>query len=276
MRPLASVEAAVRIVEDEWYRISTSDVVPDAPDRTMRSFGTFDFFGGDLFIDTGTTTRDLDIAVEEWGAEPPLRISNGGGFAKVAEISVPFEAARLRLLKANGFQALTLNLEGGVGDYRLRLYARYLDVRHQRHLLRIWPAPPAREWTYQLDDDAQPVQRPDRTGTETLQVTMTAEQANIARREVEQMAIMETQSGDIDDIVEDCHQISDAIEALAVPAGEVAIALTTRQWKVVLAVLDQRGTDVGEPNWARRIRHAHEVIDVQIGDRLPPGRVLGL
>ncbi|TDD21192.1 hypothetical protein E1287_40810 [Actinomadura sp. KC06] len=276
MGPLARVEAAMQIIDDAWYRISTSEVVPDAPDRTMRSFGTFDFFEGDVFVDTGTTTRDVEIAVEEWDAEPPLLISDGGGFAEVVEISVPFEVARLRVLEASGSQALALEFEGGEGCYRLRLYARYLDPRRQRHLLRLWPAPAAREWIYQLDDDAQPVERPDRSGTETFAVTMTAGQATVVRREVDQMAIMETQTGDIDDIVEDCLQISAAIESRAAPAGEAAVALTVRQWKVALAVLDQRALDVGDPDWAREIRRVHDVIDAQIGERLPPGRVLGL
>ena len=42
MRPLGTADATVRIREDDWYRISTSGTVPDAPDRTMRSYGTLD------------------------------------------------------------------------------------------------------------------------------------------------------------------------------------------------------------------------------------------
>jgi hypothetical protein len=147
VHPLATADATVHVTEDEWYRISTSDTVPGAPDRTMRSYGTLDLFEGDVFVGTGTTTRDIDIAVEEWGSEPPLRINDSGGFAEVVEMSVPIEAARLRVLEANGSPALALDLEGGTGAYRLRLYSKYLDIRRKRHLLRLWPAPAAPEWT---------------------------------------------------------------------------------------------------------------------------------
>ncbi|RFS82206.1 hypothetical protein D0T12_28640 [Actinomadura spongiicola] len=167
-------------------------------------------------------------------------------------------------------------MTGGAGDYQLRLYARYLNVRHQRHLLRLWPSPKAPMWTYQLDDEAQPIERPDRTGTETLQVTMTADQLDTLRLEVEQMALLETWSGDIDDIVEDCRQITDATEPLTATSDDVTVALTVRQWKVVLAVLEQRGPEVPKQDRARCIRQTHKVIDTQIRHRLPPGRVLGI
>jgi hypothetical protein len=276
VRPLARADATVQITEKEWYRISTSDTVPDAPDRTMRSYGTFDLFEGDVFVDTGTTARDVDITVEEWGIEPPLRITDSGGFAEVVEISVPFQAAGLRVLEANGSELLALDLEGGTGIYRLRLYSRYLDIRRQRHLLRLWPAPTAREWIYQLDDDAQPVERPDRTSTETFEVMMTAGQANIIRIEAQEMSIIEAQAGDIDDIVEDCLQIRDAIEYRAAPAGKVSVALTARQWKVALAVLEHRSSLASDLVEAGTMRHTGNVVLTQVGDRLPPGRVYGL
>ncbi|MFD0540841.1 hypothetical protein ACFQY7_50535 [Actinomadura luteofluorescens] len=53
-------------------------------------------------------------------------------------------------------------------------------------------------------------------------------------------------------------------------------ALTVRQWKVALAVLDHRAEVVGEPDWAERLRRVHETIVAQVGNRLPPGRVYGL
>lgn len=276
MHPLATADATVHIREDEWYRISTSDAVPGAPDRTMRSYGTLDLFEGDVFVGTGTTARDIDIAVEEWGVEPPLRITTSGGFAEVVEISVPFEAPRLRLLEANGSQALAMDLEDGAGAYRLRLYSQYLDIRHKRHLLRLWPAPTEREWTYQLDDDAQPVDRPGRTATETFEVTMTADQASTVRTEVQEMAVMEIQSGDIDDIVEDCQQIRDVIDSHAVSAGEVTVALTARQWKVALAVLEHHSDLASDPARADAMRRIRDVIISQVGRRLPPGRVYGV
>ncbi|RKS79687.1 hypothetical protein BZB76_1162 [Actinomadura pelletieri DSM 43383] len=275
MSPLDRAEAAVQVSEDGWYRVSTGDLVPDAPDWTMRNFGTFNFSEGDLFIGTGTTTHVVDIAVELWSEPPPLRLSGGGGWAEVAEVSVPFMVARLRILDAEGSQALALDFDGGADDYRLRLYARYLDVQRQRHLLLLWPSPKAPRWTYQLDDDAQPIERPDRTGTETLQATMSADQLDTLRLEVEQMALLQTWAGDIDDIVEDCRQITGATEPLTATSDDVTVALTVRQWKVVLAVLEQRGPEVPEQDRARCIRQTHEVIDTQIGDRLPPGRVLG-
>jgi hypothetical protein len=275
VRPLATADASVHITEDEWYRISTRDTIPDAPDRTRRSHGTLDLFEGDVFVSTGTTARDIDIAVEEWGIEPPLRIDDSGGFAQVVEISVRFEAARLRVLEANGSPALAVELQGGTGAYRLRLHSRYLDIRRQQHLLRLWPAPTAREWIYRLDDDAQPVERPDRTATEIIDVTMTADQANIVRAEVQEMAVMEVQSGDIDDIVEDCHQIRDIIDSHAVSTGELSVALTARQWKVALAVLEHHSELASEPAEADTMRRIRDVIVSQVG-HLPPGRVYGL
>jgi hypothetical protein len=276
VHPLATADATVHVTEDEWYRISTSDTVPGAPDRTMRSYGTLDLFEGDVFVGTGSTTRDIDIAVEEWGSEPPLRINDSGGFAEVVEMSVPIEAARLRVLEANGSPALALDLEGGTGAYRLRLYSKYLDIRRKRHLLRLWPAPAAPEWTYQLDDDSQPVERPDRAATETFEVTMTADQASVVRTEVQEMAVMEIQSGDIDDIVEDCQQIRDIIDSYAVSAGEVTVALTARQWKVALAVLEHNSNLASDPARADAMRRIQEVIVSQAGHRLPPGRVYGV
>jgi hypothetical protein len=276
MRPLATGDATLHIGEDEWYRISTSDTVPLAPDRTMRSYGTLDQFEGDVFVSTGTTASDIDITVEEWGIEPPLRINDSGRFAEVVEISVPFEAARLRVLAANGSQALALDLEGGTGAYRLRLYSQYLDIRRQRHLLRLWPAPAAQVWIYQLDNDAQPVDRPDRTATETFEVTMTADQAYIVRTEAQEMAVMEIQSGDIDDIAQDCEQIRDAIDSDAVSAGEVSVALTARQWKVALAVLEHQSDLASDPADAHAMRHIRDMIVSQVGRLLPPGRVYGL
>jgi hypothetical protein len=276
VRPLARADATVRIREDEWYRISTGDTVPGAPDRTMRSYGTLDLFEGDVFVSTGTTARDIDIAIEEWGIEPPLRINDSGGFAEVVEISVPFAAALLRVFEANGSQALALDLEGGTGVYRLRLYSQNLDICHKRFLLRLWPAPTAREWTYQLDDEAQPVERPDRAATETFEVMMTADQAIIVRTEVQEMAVVEIQSGDIDDIVEDCHQIRDIIDSHAVSAGEVSVLLTARQWKVALAVLEHHSDLASDPARADAMRRIRDGIVSQAGNHLPPGRVYGL
>lgn len=286
MPPLGRADATVHISEDAWYRIATGDVVIGAPDRTMRSYGTLDRFEGDVLVDTGTTARTVDITVEEWGAEPDLR-APGGRFAEVVEDSVPFEAARLRVLEADGSELLAIDLRGGTGDYRLRLYSRYLDTRHVRHLLRLWPAPTAREWHYQLDeDDGQPVERPDRSSTETFAVTMTSAQAKTIETETRQMVILETQAGDIDDVVEDCLQISDVIGEPADRARQVAVALTARQWKVALAVLEQRSTDADDAyaegldpdaaDAAVTMRRTHELIVSQIGDRLPAGRVLGL
>ncbi len=137
------------------------------------------------------------------GHRTPLQVDTGG-FAEVVESSVSFEAARLRVLSASGLQALALDLEGGTGMYRLRLYSRYLDTRRQWHLLRLWPAVTAPEWIYQLDDDGQPIERPDRTATETFEVKMTTDQVGIVRAEVRKMALMEIEEGDVDDIVEDC------------------------------------------------------------------------
>lgn len=276
MRMLASADATVQVIEDEWYRISTSDIVPDAPDRTMRSYGTLGLFEGDVFVDTGTTARDVAITVEEWSTEPPLRIADSGGFAEVVETSVPFEATRLRVLEANGSEALALDLNGGISTYRLRLYSRYLDVRRIQHLLRLWPAPTDKVWIYQLDEDGQPAQRPDRSATDTLGVTMTAGQANTIGLEAEVMAVLEVQDGDIDDIVEDCLQIRDLIPDRADPAPRVTVALTVRQWKVALAVLDHRSTSFVEPDRAEAMADVRDLIEAQIGDRLPPGRVYGV
>ncbi|MCO5994763.1 hypothetical protein [Actinoallomurus rhizosphaericola] len=275
MRPLATADAAVRIESDEWYRISTGDAVPDAPDRTTRSYGTLDLFEGDVFVNTGTTARDIDIDIEEWSVEPPLRIDDSDGFAEVVEISVSFETARLRIFAANGSQKLALDLEGGAGTYRLRLHSQYLDIRHKRHLLRLWPASMTQEWTYQLDHDRQPVERPDRT-TETFEVTMTADQANIVRTEVRAMAALEIQNGDIDDIVEDCQQIRAVIESHDVSTGQLPVALTARQWKVTLATLEHPGSLASDPVRAEAMRRIRDEIVSQIGHHLPPGRVYGL
>lgn len=275
MHPLASAEGTVHIVGDEWYRISTREDVSAAPDRTMRSYGTLDAFEGDVFIDTGTTTGVVDVVVEEWAAEPALEVT-GGGFAEVVETSVSFDAARLRVVAASGPEVLALDLGSGTGDYRLRLYSQFLTPRHQTHLLRVWPAPAAREWNYHLDDVGRPVPRPDRNATESLTVSMTHEQANTLFMEAQEMALLETQKGDIDDIVEDCLRIRDIVGYRAEPTGDVTLALTARQWKVALAVLGHRGTAVIEADWAQALRRTHDVIDSQIGNRLPPGRVYGL
>ncbi|NDU71584.1 hypothetical protein GWI34_02940 [Actinomadura sp. DSM 109109] len=273
MHPLASAEGAASTTGDTWYRISTGDDVPTAPDRTRRSHGTVDVFQGDLFIDAGTTTATVEITMEAWAAEPPLRAAPGG-FAEVVETSVAVRAARVRVLAADGSEVLAL--DAGAGDHRLRLYSRFLDPRRQTHLLRLWPAAPARDWDYALDGDGQPVPRPDRGATETLTVAMPADQANALRMEVEETALLETQRGDVDDVVEDCLRIRELVEYRTDPAGEVRPALTARQWKVALAVLDHRAEVVAEPDWAERLRAAHQTITAQIGSRLPPGRVYGL
>lgn len=275
MLPLAAADATVQIIEDEWYRISTQDIVPQPPNRAMRSYGTLDLFEGDVFVGTGTTARDVDITIEEWGDEAPLRISGNGRFAEVVEMSVTFETDRLRILAADGSQLLALDLEGGAGSYRLRLYSRYLDVRRQRHLLRIWPAPKEPEWIYQLDHDAQPVERPDRTAGETLEVAMTPDEANIVRTEVQQMAVLEVQNGDIDDIVEDCDRIRDTIDAHSASADDVPVALTARQWKVAIAVLEHHSNLASDPSDAEAMRNVQNLIVSAIGHRLPPGRVYG-
>ncbi|MFI0366271.1 hypothetical protein ACH35V_00245 [Actinomadura sp. 1N219] len=285
MHPLASAGATVQVTENGWYQISTSDVVAAAPSRTMpgRSYPTLDFHKGDVIVDTGNTDGVVDIAVEEWGAEPALHIPGSGGFAEVVEESVPFEAARLRILAADGSQLLALDLAGGIGNYRLRLYSRYLNPRRQRHLLRLWPAPAAPMWDYHLDEDGRPMERPDRTTTETLTVVLSAEQADTLWNEVNEMALNEVTNGDVDDIVEDCHRICDIIPARNDRAQQAA--LTVRQWKVALAVLEHRNTffdevdpddDPDAADAAATMRRTRKAIISQIGDRLPAGRVLGL
>ncbi|MFD0540840.1 hypothetical protein ACFQY7_50530 [Actinomadura luteofluorescens] len=154
MQPLASAEGVARTIEDAWYRISTAEDVPAVPDRTRRGHGTLDVFAGDLLIDAGTTTGTVEITVEEWAAEPPLHAAPGG-FAEVVETSVPFRVARVRVLAADGSDVLALGLNGGAGDYRLRLYSRFLDPRSQAHVLRLWPAAAARDWHYRLDDEGR-------------------------------------------------------------------------------------------------------------------------
>ncbi|MBO2464502.1 hypothetical protein [Actinomadura violacea] len=275
MHPIAAVDATAQIAGDEWYRISTQDIVPEPPNRAMRSFGTFDLFEGDVFVDTGTTTRDVDITVEEWASEAPLRIAGDRRFAEVVEMSVTLLTRRLRILAADGTQLLARDLDGGAGSYRMRLYARYLDVRRQRHLLRLWPAPAKPMWIYQLDRDGQPIERPDRATSEILEVAMTPDQASIVRTEVEQMAIMEIQNGDIDDIVEDCDRIRDSITVHAGAGGVEQVALTPRQWKVAIAVLEHHSGLAPTPSDAEALRHVRDLIVSAIGHRLPAGRVYG-
>ncbi|MFI0404839.1 hypothetical protein [Actinomadura sp. 3N508] len=274
MHPLASAQGVLHVTTDQWYRISTSDNPPAVPDLTMRSQGTLSTFAGDMLVDTGTTTSVVDITAEDWAAEPPLHVA-GGSFAEVAEASVSFSTERLRVLAADGSEVLALDLGGGTG-HRLRLYSRYLTPRHQTHLLRFWPVPAAAPaWDYQLDDDGQPIARPDRSATATLAVTMTAEQANTLSIEAQEMAFSEVQNGDIDDIAEDCEQIRDIIGYQAEPAGDVTVALTPRQWKVALATLEHRSGTGEEDDHAGSMQRIVETIQRQVGDRLPPGRVFG-
>ncbi|GAA4235596.1 hypothetical protein GCM10022254_43180 [Actinomadura meridiana] len=274
MPPLASSQGVVHIVTEQWYRISTSDNLPAVPDLTMRSHGTLDAFEGDVLVNTGTTASVIDITAEDWAAEPPLRVA-GGSFAEVTETFVSVGAGRLRVLAASGPEVLALDLGGDAG-HRLRLYSRYLTPRHQTHLLRLWPVPAAApDWDYQIDDDGQPIVRPDRSSTETLTVTMTTEQCNTLSTEVQEMALSEIQNGDIDDIAEDCREIRDIIGYKTEPGGEVPVTLTTRQWKVALATLEHR-SHIGEvDDYTRSMLYVLDTIRRQVSDRLPRGRVFG-
>jgi hypothetical protein len=268
---------SLRIGEEEYYLVSADETAPEVG-RPVITYGA-SLFGptssGVIVVPTSAPVRQVDVTVEEWEDSPALHRA-GGGFARVAEISAAFHLSRLRLLNADGSDSVTLELTGGAGMYRLRLHTVHLDHSHERHLLRLWPADEARPWDYQLDEDGAPIERPDRSATETLTVTMTAEQANTIGIEAQEMAILESQAGDIDDIVEDCLRISDIIPHHNAPAAQVTVALTIRQWKVALAVLDHRGPIVGESHSAEVMRRTRDVIDAQIGSRLPPGRVYGV
>lgn len=281
MRPLGSADATVLITENGWYQLTTSGTAAHGRTMPKLSYPTLGFRDRDLVVGTGNTDGVVDITVEEWGSEPALRIHGSGGFAEVVEMSVPFEAARLRVLAAGGSQLLTLDLAGGIGTYRVRLYSHYLGPRHKRHLLRLWPAPAARIWDYHLDEKGQPKERPDRSATDTLVVVLSAEQVDTLWDEANEMALLEVTNGDIDDIVEDCRQICDIVPARSDRAQQVA--LTARQWKVALAVLEHRSASFDEldsvdpdaADAAATMRRTRDLIISQIGDRLPAGRVLG-
>lgn len=276
-RPVGRAKESLRIGEEEYYLVAADETAPEVG-RPVLTYGA-SLFGptssGVIVVHTSAPVRQVDVTVEEWEELPTLHRA-GGGFAAVGEISAAFHLARLRLLNSDGSDSATLELAGGAGMYRLRLHTAHLDHSHERHLLWIWPADEARPWDYQLDESGAPVERPDRSATETLAVTMTAGQANTIELEAQEMAILESQAGDIDDIVEDCLQIDDIVPYRADPTPQVTVALTARQWKVVLAVLEHRITVVSEPDRVEDLRQTRDMIDAQIGDRLPPGRVYGL
>jgi len=274
--PLASSHVSLEIGDQESYRIAIGDAEP--PDRPVPRGGVLVERAPGLFVvTTGAPERRVDVTLEEWPSEPPLSL-DGGPLKKLVEVSAAVSGPPLmRVLSDDGAQALRMPLQDPAGgSFRIRLSVHRIGHFHAGHVLRLWPAPTAREWHYQLDEDGRPVARPDRSTTATLRVILSAEQANTLSMEAEEMAAIETENGDIDDIVEDCLQICDIVGYRTEPAGEVTVALTARQWKVTLAVLEHRGTVVGDPGRADVLRRAHDAIDTRIGNRLPPGRVFGL
>lgn len=214
----------------------------------------------------------VDITVEVWGEQPPL--SDDGGFAEVVEVSPSAETDRLRVLTEGGSLVLEVPATGtldGTARCRLRLYVRYLHPRHAVHVVQAWPAGPelagAQEWTYLLDERGNPVPRVDRTGGERVTLTLSAGQANAISMEAQERAILESQSGDVDDIADDCVRIRELIGYRADPSGEVEVALTAGEWELVVTVLNmgmERFADGGEPGYREELRQAREAVVSQL------------